>query len=429
MRPITWKQKIGDRLIDYNADGSLKRDLIIINRKTGKRKHKDKKSSRGYVTNTVKYYQYHCNVCGWENEWTSEDSLCGKGKSGCACCTHVKIVKGINDIATTHPHLIQYFYNKNDAYTHSANSDFKPKLICPSCGYNHTNLSVYNMVKNGFACPICSDGISYGEKIISALLTQLRVVFLPQLSKKNYSWCKKYRYDFWFKYKEEEYIIETHGRQHYEENTMPFSNLLNTQLNDNIKQQLASKNGFDKQHYIIIDCRKSELDWIKQSIVDSELNRIFDLSIIDWNLCNINATNSSVKTISEYWERHRNTCIRTKDIAQIFQLDRSTIVKYLKLGNELNWCHYNAEDELLKNLSAAHKANQKKIVFLDKDMKLLAIFDSQLEAAEKSVSVLNETNPLNSKCISRTCRNNNNHWYRGYYILSYEQYKQQKEND
>lgn len=428
MANINWKYAIGDRVIDYLEDGSVKRDLVIIDRKIERKKCNSKTSPNGHVIKTRKYYKYQCNVCGWAEGWV-EQYIFEKEKTGCSCCAHMKIVKGINDIATTHPQFLQYFQNKNEAYSHSAHSDFKPTLVCPTCGYAHNNKTLHNLIRQGFSCPNCSDGISYSEKFINALLRQLDVDFLPQLSKKNYTWCERYRYDFWFQYHGEEYIIESHGRQHYEENVMPFNSLLNIQHNDKLKRDLATKNGFDDKHYIVLDCRKSERDWIRDSIIKSQLNDIFDFSTIDWSLCHANAMNSMVKIIAEYWERHKYEGTSTTEIAKIFRLDRSTVVKYLKLGNQLNWCKYDSTDELMKNLEKARSAHQKRIVFLDKNMKLLAVFNSQLEAAEKSMEILNETTPLNSQCISRACCNVNNHWYRGYYILSYEKYKQQKEND
>ena len=36
---------------------------------------------------------------------------------------------------------------------------------------------------------------------------------------------------------------------------------------------------------IVIDCKYSELNYIKRNILDSRLNEIFDLSIIDWLKC------------------------------------------------------------------------------------------------------------------------------------------------
>ena len=56
-----------------------------------------------------------------------------------------------------------------------------------------------------------SDGISYAEKFMINVLKQLKLDFKKQLSCSTFKWCKKYRYDFYFRYKNEYYIIETHG--------------------------------------------------------------------------------------------------------------------------------------------------------------------------------------------------------------------------
>ena len=51
---------VGDRVVNYNDDGSLKRDMTL----TGVEiitKHTQ--TSQPYKYNT-KYYRYHCNICG-----------------------------------------------------------------------------------------------------------------------------------------------------------------------------------------------------------------------------------------------------------------------------------------------------------------------------------------------------------------------------
>lgn len=425
MKAINWKLKVGDRIIDHQKDSSIKRDLTIIDRKTVAKKHKTEKSSKGYVINNRKYYKYKCNICGYEG-WIIEDSLCGKKKCGCACCTHVVIVKGINDVATTHPHLIPYFSNKEDAYLYSVHSNFKPELVCPICGHIKNNTSIYNLTKNGFSCLACSDGVSYGEKFINAFLQQTGVNFVAQLSKRDYAWCKKYRYDFWFKYKGEEYIIEVHGIQHYKEQSMPNISLTDILKNDEEKKETAAKNGFDSQHYIVIDCQKSEFEWIKKSIYNSVLSTLFNLSKTQWDICHANATKSLVVDVAQYWEQNKQKNLSTTTLAKIFGLNSTTIVKYLKIGTELGLCQYNAREELNKNLRKAQHSNQKAIVFLNNKMELVALFSSQKEAAETATDILKEKNPLNSKCISRACCNKNNHWYRGYYIITFEEYKKLK---
>ena len=228
-----------------------------------------------------KFYKYHCNKCGAEL-WIQENHLL-RGV-GCGCCTNRRAVKGINDISTTNPELIKYFVNIEDCYTHTKCSHKRVLLKCPQCGYEK-EMIIHNLYKNGFSCSQCCDGISYPEKFMFNLLKQLRVDFIYQYSKTNSKWCNKYRYDFNFNLNNEEYIIETHGEQHYEEGFSRYGGqtLEQIQENDKNKYNLAIENGIKPENYIVIDCRKSDLEFIKNNIINSKLNEIFNLDNIDWN--------------------------------------------------------------------------------------------------------------------------------------------------
>lgn len=421
MKTLTWKHTIGDRIKNYKEDGSLKRDLTIIDRKIEQKEYPSPRTASGKIFKTRKYYKYHCNVCDWSEGWIVEDSLCGKEKTGCSCCAHMTIVKGINDIATTHPHLVQYFYNKQDAYSHTAHSDFKPELICPVCGQRQNKTNLAALTKHGFSCSACSDGISYGEKFINSLLRQLQINFIPQLSKNEFDWCERYRYDFYFEWNNEKYIMEVHGIQHYQDRTLFHSNLKQIQQTDKKKKLLAENNGFNNGHYIELDCRKSDPQWIQQSILSSRLSEIFDLTTINWMACHEKAAKSWVKDVAQYWEQHKPTCT-THDIAHVFGLHPTTIIKYLKIGTQLNLCQYSAQEELNKNLHKARAAHEQAVVFLNKQFEVVATFSSQTEAAALSTQILKERTPMNKQSISRAVRNAKTHRYRNYYVLSLQDY-------
>ena len=85
--------------------------------------------------------------------------------------------------------------------------------------------------------PNCGDKVSYDEKFLSSILSQLKVDFATQLSKSTFNWCDKYRYDFYIP--SLNMIIETHGIQHYEENKNWTMSLEEEQENDKIKKELA----------------------------------------------------------------------------------------------------------------------------------------------------------------------------------------------
>ena len=334
-----FKVKIGQTFKDN------KRDLTIINREH----RKDNKNSN------LKYYKYHCNKCGNE-DWIEESSLL-ISKCGCnRCCIggSNKKVDKTNCLATTHPELMKYLVNKEDGYKYSYGSGKKILCKCPDCGFEKEMIisNLTSKYKNEFTCPKCGDGTSYPEKIMFNLLKQLNIKnIIPQYSKINTFWCDRYRYDFYFKYNNEKYIIETNGEQHYKDNK--FKKSVNEQINiDNIKKELAIKNGIKAENYIVIDCRYSKVEYIKNNILKSRLNDIFDLDNINWIEIDKQSQKSLVKEICDYWHLHNdinNEGLSTGDILKKFDCKKCSIIKYLKLGTKFGWCNYNPKEEMIKS--------------------------------------------------------------------------------
>ena len=201
-------------------------------------------------------------------------------------------------------------------------------------------MSVYNLNKYGYSCPLCGDGISYPEKFISNFLLYLNISFITQLNKMDFKWIGKYRYDFYLpKYN---IIIETHGMQHYEENKK-FRISLNEQKKiDKIKEDLALSNNIE--HYIILDCRESTLNWIKKSIMGSKLSDILNISFdnISWNEIDLKSMQSNVIKACELW--NNNKYLTTKNISKILHCSHNTIISYLKKGTNAGICNYSIEE-------------------------------------------------------------------------------------
>lgn len=84
------------------------------------------------------------------------------------------------------------------------------------------------------------------------------------------------------------------------------------------------KNGIEK--YIVIDCRHSKIEWIKNNIMNSSLNGIFALNNIDWVKINKNSLSSFV-TLSR---KLKNGGKNSIEIAKTLKLNKSTVRKYLK---------------------------------------------------------------------------------------------------
>lgn len=333
-KSINWKYNINDNILDFN------RNLTIIDREI--REYIYKKDNKEYVHN-YQYYKYHCNVCGFEN-WILLSNL-NKGVR-CSCCSNASVIKGVNDIATIRPDLVKYFVDVNDAYNHTVMSGKKVKCKCPICGTEKYVL-ISNLTGHGFSCNKCSDGISYPEKFVASVLSQLKIEFKKQYEINNF----KYKYDFYLP--QYNTIIETHGEQHYT-NTFLKTTLEEVQGNDLKKKNVAIKNNIT--NYIVLDCRKSEINHIKNSICNNNFfSDNFNLGNINWELCHKESLRNKLIEICEYWNKYSNeVCV--SDIMKIFSIPRTTVLKYLHIGTEIGLCLY---DKSIENKKAGKKRTGK----------------------------------------------------------------------
>lgn len=309
---------IGDRIVDD------KRDLTII----GKRK-----AVRSY------YYQYRCNKCGYECQdgyragepckglWRTTYEFDSQHK-GCACCNHSITVPGINSIADTHPELTKYFMN-GDEHKYPATSSSIVDMICPQCRHIRKQM-ISVLTINGLSCPLCANTISIGERIMCSLLKSQNVEFKKEFMFPD----NKKRYDFYLS--EYNTIIEIHGSQHYVQTSNTWGTVKEQQQNDEYKKQLALNQGIS--HYIVINAKVSEFNYIKESIINSELASIISLDNVDWIEIEDEVNqNGVVKEMCEYWESHPEATI--VDLENMFHRSEKIIYDRLKIGYEMGWCH------------------------------------------------------------------------------------------
>ena len=282
---------------------------------------------------------------------------------GCPYCSGNKLLTGYNDCWTTRPDVANMLKNPEDGYTHFCKSHEKVFWICPNCG-NEILKSFDAVTTYGLACPICGDGVSYPEKIVISMLNQLKINFIYN---KPQSWSDKKRYDFYLL--DYNMIIETHGNQHYAHG-FSSTNSIKTkknartleeeQMNDSYKRELAFSNNI--KYYIELDCRESELNYIKNSIINSELNYLFDLSKVDWIQCELDTHKTFFMDVLNYW----NNGIRNSvDIAKLLNLDRHTVQKYLKVAASHSMCDYNPEEGRKNGREKAFALARKKVICVE----------------------------------------------------------------
>lgn len=244
------------------------------------------------------------------------------------------VVKGKNDLWTTHPEIASLLLNKEDGYALSKESHKKADFKCPNCGSIIRNKPVRTVGRYGLKCPVCSDGISYPEKFISCLLEYFNVDYIRDSSM---SWSCGKRYDFYVK--DMSLIIETHGVQHYSiEKTFNKNNARDEFVNDAYKKELAINNGI--KNYIELDCRNSNFIYIKNSVLNSVLNSLFDFNNVDWDQIGENSLKSNVLDACEIYN---NGIHSTAKISEMLGLDITTVRDYLVRCAEIGLCDYSTD--------------------------------------------------------------------------------------
>jgi len=295
-----------------------------------------------------------------------------------------------NIIAITHPELVKYLVNKEDAYKYSIGVRKNILVKCLDCGQEKM-IDIDKIITQGVGCSRCSDGKSYPSKFLFSLFEQINTNFITELSKKTFEWCDNFRYDF---YIIDGIICETHGSQHYKQPSGNWGVLEDIQENDKNKEILARYNGVS--NYIVVDCRESTLEWIKNNILKSELPELLNFieSDIDWLKCHEYACSSLVKEACNLWNSGTN---KMEKIIKDLKVCRMTAREYLKQGAELGWCNYDPAEERRRVSSKNGKKNNIKIICLTTS----EIFNSITEAS-------NKYNIKGSSEIGKVCKGERN---------------------
>lgn len=301
------------------------------------RKLKDKKIK--YIP-LGKYINSHTKIkwtCYKNNKHTfeSEPSNIYDGKEHCPYCMRKKAFVGETDLWTERPDIASLLLNPEDGYKYLSTGGQKVDFVCPRCN-RIIKKKIGSVTRYGFSCSYCSDNISFSEKIVRNLLIQLKCDFLHD---RTTDWSGNKRYDFYIP--NINLIIETHGAQHYTTSFRSFNSCRNARTceeeieNDKYKRELALSNGV--KYYIELDCRYSDFDYIKKSILNSQLSEIFDLSIIEWHECFKSTTTSDIILCANLWG---NGLRDTKSISKQTGIHISSVISHLKKASQLGLCDY-----------------------------------------------------------------------------------------
>jgi DNA-directed RNA polymerase subunit RPC12/RpoP len=254
----------------------------------------------------------------------------------CPVCSGRQVVKGVNDMWTTHPELAALLANPEDGYKYTANTHKELLWFCKDCKrefYMQTDKFKIRLHK----CPYCSENKSYGEKFLYNLLEQL---YIPFEMHKTFEWSDKKEYDFYIP--ELSCIIEVHGKQHYTKSDFSYlggKHYYEEMANDEYKKEIALTNGILR--YIVIDARESNITWIMKSICNSDLPIIlrFNHKEILWEECDKYALGNEVKLVCEKYNELEDIQL----VADYFHCSYNTVKNKLKQGATHGWCNYDAD--------------------------------------------------------------------------------------
>lgn len=271
-----------------------------------------------------------CKKCG--NIWWAKPNtlLCG---AGCRKCGYIK--NGENRVKS-HEDFLKEFSSLNH---NSDNIEIigtyhraleKIKCRCKLCG------SVFEVTPscllNDWQCQVCSDNSnSYPNRFSYAFLSLLPVK--NHIKEYSPEWIGRRRYDNYFEYKDNKYILEMDGGFHYVD---AFDKTAEeVQAIDKYKDKMAEQHGIK---VIRIECIQTHFNYIKRNIIESSLSEIFDLSNYDWELCNSKIERYSYMSIWEYANKHSSLSVL--EIANELNRNENSIRRIIKLGNEKGYCDY-----------------------------------------------------------------------------------------
>ena len=298
------------------------------------------------------------------------------------CCLH----KIYNKIAVLAPEMIPYLDDKNDSYRFAPYCNIKLPMHCIECGTKKM-CAPSNFMNNGLVCEACGDGVSYPNKFMFNILTQLKVDFINEVSRatKGFEWCDNYRYDFYFICNKKQYFIEMDGH---------FHDYNSERNNDNIKNELARRNNIC---LIRIDCKynKFPFDYIKRNILNSELINLFNFDNVDWKRCDEYASNSLLRTVCDMWE---NKTLSVGQIIKETKLNKSTVREYLLRGLSLGFCPSYHKHESRRRMG--HQRSKPIAYCENNDIKY--VFSNAYELEE--LSIKNGGPKFRAIAVNRVCR-------------------------
>ena len=336
-----------------------------------------------------KMYVYECLICHCKD---SKGITQVHNGIGCSVCAKRKIVKGVNDIATTDPWMVGYFQDINDAYTHASNSGKKLPVKCKYCGRNRDSPMSPNSIYmlHGISCP-CRDKISFPNKVIFAVMEQLKekgeiIDFKRELPITD--GIKNYSVDMAFYDKNLcQYFVEMDskfGHGYEVTGDVVKKDIFESLSIDYAKDKFADK--YDAR-MIRIPIHKNEKEYVINQFEQSELSRVVNLTLIDWDKVFMFAYDNIIKEVCDYKRDHPDAF--SSETAKIFKLCKDTVSKYWQYGDSVGWCdfeHPELERARYKKERPDNRKNRIPLTVSNEDESIVKQYNHIIDFVKNSLS-------------------------------------------
>ena len=256
-----------------------------------------------------------CNICGYNWSAVANSLLSG---SGCPECAK-KRVSELNLL--THDEFIEKAQAINphvEVLGTYINSKTKILIKCKRCGHIEEVIPS-KLLTRIYNCKVCSDGISFPNRFMAALLDELHINYIPE---KTFDWSDNKRYDFYLT--DYNIIVEMHGKQHYTKNI--YNKTVKRQKeNDMCKMNLANENGIS--NYISINASISSFDYIWDNVIN--------IDFFKDKICHINKQSVLIRCLStskiiQTANYYNDGFTKNVDLQKLIGSCKDTITSYVK---------------------------------------------------------------------------------------------------
>ena len=274
------------------------------------------------------FRKHYTLECGKGHRYNVKEEYLKAGRlKTCKKCNHPPIIEA-------DPEFAAWFVDQRLPREKSCSSHDKADFYCPLCGRIVPGKSISNIYKRRWVpCPYCSNGVSYPERYLMALLEQMKVPFVHQYTVKyaRHGQNGHYKYDFYDG--ERGLVVEVHGQQHFESGTFE---RMGGQSLEQIRQIDLEKERYAVEvlglSYVFLDCRKSDPDWIRRQVL--EKLSFYPLEGVDWKKVRQDANRSIILELIELSKQG----FTQKQMGQIVHLCASVVSQ--KLSNAVKYGLY-----------------------------------------------------------------------------------------